>query len=237
MQDQAMSQRSPAGGLRPALNDSLARGILELIDERSLRPGDALPPVRELAARFAVTPPTLREALRQLQATGAVEMRHGSGVYVGSGLRRMVLANPHARDLAPERALDLVNARLVIEPGIAAQAALHRTDADLAHLRAALATAAGTDDGIGPQLNFHRVLAAASGNEVLFEVIDSLLAARSREQREVRRLFDDRRRDYQQHLGIVEAVASGDAGLAQRLTHEHLTEIRDAITARVRPQS
>lgn len=219
------------------LSDRLAAGIVGLVEAGRLGPGDPLPTVRDLASRFGVTPPTVREALRQLQATGAVELRHGSGVYVGAGLRRMVLANPHAGELAPERALELVEARLVLEPGIAAQAAQRHGEQDLVRLRAALETAAASARSSAPaavaQLNFHRELAAASGNEVLFEVMDSLLAARSREQREVRRLLTDRRRDFEQHAGIVEAVAAGDAALAEALTREHLSEIRQAIAERV----
>jgi DNA-binding FadR family transcriptional regulator len=79
-------------------------------------------------------------------------------------------------------------------------------------------------------MNFHRELAAASGNRVLFEVIDSLLAARRDEQRAVRRLIDDRRRDHTEHVAIYAAVRDRDPDAAERLTREHLTHLRDAMT-------
>ncbi|WP_279580607.1 winged helix-turn-helix domain-containing protein [Fodinicola feengrottensis] len=68
------------------LSERLVTGLLDLITDQHLGPGDPMPTVRDLAARFSVTPPTMREALRRLQATDAVQLRHGSGVYVGRGI-------------------------------------------------------------------------------------------------------------------------------------------------------
>ncbi len=78
-----------------SLSERLADGIVEIIRTERLGPGDALASSRELAQRFEVTTPTVREALRRLEATGIVEFRHGSGTYVGAGIERRLLANPH----------------------------------------------------------------------------------------------------------------------------------------------
>ena len=221
----------------PGLSDRLTEGLLALIGEQSLAPGDALPTVRALAARFEVTTPTIREALRRLQATDAVRLRHGSGIYVGPGIYRTLLPNPNAAPLGGELVVTLVEARLTIEPGIAALAALHRTDEQLRRLRHATETARRADPVRDPDdptrpMNFHRELAAASGNRVLFEVIDSLLAARRGEQRAVRRLIDDRRRDHAEHLAIFAAVRDRDPAAAERLTREHLTQLYAAVAGR-----
>ena len=64
-------------------------------DERPARPGNRLPSTRALAERFAVAMPTVRESLRRLQTTGAIEIRHGSGVYVSEAVDRLVLPNPN----------------------------------------------------------------------------------------------------------------------------------------------
>jgi GntR family transcriptional regulator, transcriptional repressor for pyruvate dehydrogenase complex len=226
-----------AGSEVASLSERLAEGLLELIAERQLAPGELLPTVRELAQRFAVTTPTIREALRRLQATDAVRLRHGSGIYVGPGIHRTLLPNPNTAPLDGELVQRLVEARLTIEPGIAALAARHRTEDNLARLELATETARRERPVRDPAdaargMNFHRELAAASGNQVLFEVIDSLLAARSKEQRMVRLLIEDRRRDYAGHLAIWTAVRDRDAAGAERLTREHLTELRDAVAQR-----
>jgi len=221
-----MSQAPQAGGL----SDRLVDGLLDLISEGALGPGDSLPTVRELATRFAVTTPTIREALRRLQTTDAVRMRHGSGIYVGDGINRMLLPNPNSTPLKDEHIVQLVEARLTIEPGIAALAAVNRTVDDIERLARAVDTAKRAADDNRPKLNFHRELAAASGNQVLFEVVDSLLAARSREQRALRAQIENRVRDYEQHVAIFLAVEAGQAEQARQLTEQHLRDLRSTVT-------
>jgi DNA-binding FadR family transcriptional regulator len=157
-------------------------------------------------------------------------MRHGSGIYVGDGIHRMLMPNPNSTPLKDEHIIQLVEARLTIEPGIAALAAGNRGVDDLERLARAVDTAKRTADDNRPKLNFHRELAAASGNQVLFEVVDSLLAARSREQRALRAQIENRTRDYEQHVAIFQAVKAGDQGQARRLTEQHLQELRSTVT-------
>src|SRR5215217_702752 len=79
---------------RPNLSVYLSQQILNLIRDRHLKPGDRLPSAKDLAAQFSVATPTMREALRRLQATGIVDIRHGSGIYVRRDRERMMLSNP-----------------------------------------------------------------------------------------------------------------------------------------------
>jgi GntR family transcriptional repressor for pyruvate dehydrogenase complex len=209
-----------------SLSERLADGLLDLIAEERLVPGDPLPTVRNLAARFGVTPPTIREALRRLQATDAVQLRHGSGVYVGAGVLRTLMPNPNSAPIQDEQILYLIEARLAIEPSIAALAAEHRTPDHLVTLESAVDTALQQD--ARPRLNFHRELASASGNPVLFEVVDSLLAVRRREQHVLRRMIHDRSRDRDQHRAIFAAIRDSDPVAAADLTRQHLTELRDS---------
>src|SRR5688572_16376768 len=67
---------------RDPLPDQIANRIVELIAERRLRPGERLPPERELATTMGVSRSSLREALRALSMIGVTEMRHGHGTYV-----------------------------------------------------------------------------------------------------------------------------------------------------------
>lgn len=223
-----MAQHTAEGGGEQAgLSERLGAGLLDLITELHLSPGDALPTVRALAERFGVTAPTMREALRRLQATDAVRLRHGSGIYVGPGVLRTLLPNPNPVPLEGEQILFLVGARLAIEPGIAALAARNRTPEQVGRLEAAAEPRQRqrAQERQQEPWNFHRELAAASGNPVLYEVVDSLLSARAREQRELRRLVPDRARDREQHRAILAAVRDADAAAAEELTRRHLTEL------------
>ncbi|MBO2459016.1 FadR/GntR family transcriptional regulator [Actinomadura violacea] len=223
---------------RPSLSDALTERVLELIRSGGLRPGDRLPSARELSERFAVTTPTLREALRRLEATGAVQMRHGSGIYVGADLERVVIPNPNVRPLQGDLLLQLLDARLLIEPPLAAMAARRAEPGDLERLRAVLDQAGRHLEGEDLELDaanrsFHRATAQASGNAVLGEVIDSLLSVHGAEQREILRIFDDRRRDHDDHRAILGAIEAGDAGRAEELMRLHLRDVTKVIASRL----
>lgn len=214
---------------RSTLGDAVTEGVLELIRAERLAPGEQLPPVSTLAVRFGVSGPTMREALRGLQATHTIELRHGLGVYVGPGYSRVVLANPNSPRLTPRQLLALVDARSVIEPTLAGMAARHRTSAHLRRLEAAIEAVEELQPDEPSPRNFHRELAAAAGNDILREVVDSLLAAHRTEQIEIRRVYADRVRDLRQHREILAAIRDHDAARATELMVGHLRDIRAAI--------
>lgn len=228
----------PQDVTRPSLSDALTERVLELISAGGLRPGDRLPSARELSERFAVTTPTLREALRRLEATGAVQMRHGSGIYVGADLERFVIPNPNVRQLQSDQMLQLLDARLLIEPPLAAMTARRGDPADLDRLSTVLDQAGRHLEGEDAELDtanrtFHRAAARASGNAVLGEVIDSLLSVHAGEQREILRIFDDRTRDHDEHRAILAAMRAGDAERAEELMRAHLLDVKSVIESRL----
>ncbi len=214
------------------MSERLADDIVEIIGQQRLEPGDLLASSRELARRFEVTTPTVREALRRLEATGIVEFRHGSGTYVGPGFARTLLVNPHRPRGGRDSVLELAEARLVMEPAIAATAARTRDADQLAQLERSTRNALHPPRFDAPErMHFHVALAAASGNVLLREAVEALLHVRAREQVEIRYRYDDRERDHAEHTEIFAAVRDGDAEAAERLTREHLTSIRDAVAA------
>ncbi len=224
---------------RTGLSDQLADGVIELIRERGLQPGDQLEPLRGLAARFQVAVPTAREALRRLEATGAIEFRHGSGIYVGPHVGRVVMANPNSGTATRTRLLHLLDARLVIEPALARLAAA--AGGNLQPLRECLDRSARFLTDHDEQLSasnlaFHREVARTAGNPVLFDVVDSLLTVHEREQRAILSLYDDRRRDHDEHLRILAAVSDSDAERAGALMADHLAEVRDVVLKRGEPE-
>jgi GntR family transcriptional regulator, transcriptional repressor for pyruvate dehydrogenase complex len=223
---------------RSSLSDALTERMLELIRSEGLRPGDRLPSARALAERFAVATPTIREALRRLQATGTIEMRHGSGVYVSQTLDRVVLPNPHLPPLPGAQLLQLLDARLLVEPYLAGLAADRPDPTHRARLAEALAAAErhvhGDDSALHrATMAFHRAVAAASGNTVLHEIVDSLLTVRASEQREILRIFDDRDRDHEEHRAVLAAIEAGAADRARTLMHRHLLDVRTVVAGRL----
>jgi GntR family transcriptional repressor for pyruvate dehydrogenase complex len=219
---------------RRRLLDEVTERILAHIRDEGLRPGDRLPSNRALSERFLVATPTLREALRRLEATGAVELRHGSGVYVRADLARMIMVNPNRLRLDRDAILDLLEARELIEPHIAEAAARNATDEQLDELAASLdaAGAALTEDSAlhTANMNFHRTLARLAGNGALAQVLDSLVDLHDEEQRHILALYGDRDHDHQAHRAILAAVRGRHPRKARRLMTEHLRDVREVVT-------
>src|SRR3954468_11157609 len=132
---------------RDALPDQIAQRLIALITERSLKPGDRLPPQRELAATMGVSRSSLREALRALAMLGVAEMRQGDGTYLTS-LQPDKLLRPVGLVLALSDSglTELFEARKLVEPGLAKLAAQRITDAAAAEL---VRSAASTHDVLG----------------------------------------------------------------------------------------
>jgi GntR family transcriptional repressor for pyruvate dehydrogenase complex len=160
-------------------------------------------------------------------------------VYVGPNVGRLVLANPLALAPSPDRLVELLQARALIEPPVAALAAQTRAETALEQMAKDLETAAELiESGDHAQLaevnmDFHRSLAQASGNATLAEVVESVTVVNAREQLEILHIHGDRQADLDEHRAIYDAVRSGDADLAELLTREHLDGVLAVINERL----
>lgn len=223
---------------RPDLSSFLTGQILALIRQQGLQPGDRLPTAKALAERFSVATPTIREALRRLQATGVVDIRHGSGIYVRRGQDRMMLTNPLHGGLDRQTMLDLLDSRLLIEPHMAELAATRITDEELAELERILHDAehylVGNDEKLRDiNMSFHGAIARLCGNRVLGQIIDSLIELYSAEQLALTAIYNARFPDHQDHLTILAALRAHDPALARQRMHDHLAGVRQVAAQRM----
>ena len=154
--------------VKQSLPDKLARQIRGTIQSGNYRRGDRLPPIVEMAKRFEVGQPSIREALKKLEAMGVVQIRHGAGVFVTRSEEVLVLASPdYSGAVSKKLLLDLIRARIPIESLSVADAVRHATLEQLVELRRILAEAGQNlgDDEILNSVNmeFHSKIAQASG--------------------------------------------------------------------------
>src|SRR3989304_10553392 len=124
---------------KDVIPEKIVARILSLIKEKQLGPGDKLPPERELAAMMQVSRPSLRTALRALSHMNIIEIRQGDGTYVTS-LDPQALIEPleFVFSLDDSTFLELLEARKILEVGIAGLAARQITDEEIAGLEACL---------------------------------------------------------------------------------------------------
>ncbi len=195
-----------------------------------LRDGQRLPSEKELARQFGLSRVTIRDALRVLESEGFVRVRVGArgGVFVAVPETRHVtesLANLLRVNRASLRAL--AEARLVLEPEVAALAARRARRADLEAMRKAVEEARAARERGDPyfiphSVGFHTALAEASRNPVL---VCALASFRSLFHEVLARLLPDdamAQRVVDDHQAILDAVRARDAGRARQLMREHL---------------
>ena len=227
---------------RPNLSNLLTNGVVDLIREGGLQPGDRLPSARELASRFSVATPTMREALRKLQATGMIDIRHGSGIYVLQIEQRLVVANPGYGDLETHTILQIIEARALVEPYLVELAARAIDRPTLDVLRSLLQRAAEEvqlREYLATNVQFHTVIARASGNLVLAQIIESLIELYSVELDLVDpdlMMVDGRIADNLVHRQIYEGLAAGDADAARAAMDRHLRAARASVFGRLAPE-
>jgi GntR family transcriptional regulator, transcriptional repressor for pyruvate dehydrogenase complex len=220
--------------LKQSLPDRLARQIRGTIQSGNYRRGDRLPPIVEMAKRFEVGQPSIREALKKLEAMGVVQIRHGAGVFVTRSEEVLVLASPdYTGTVTKKLLLDLIHARIPIESQSVADAVRNATDEQLEELRRILAEAGqnlGDDDVLNSvNMEFHSKIAQASGNSVTAQLLNVLHELFTDEQRLILGIFGSREADHKGHLEILDAIERRDEKLAVERMREHLESVRAAI--------
>ena len=220
--------------LKQSLSDTLARRSRQQIQTGAYRTGDRLPPIMEMARQFGVGHPTIREALKTLEAMGVVEIRHGSGVYVGRSEEVLVLASPdYAGGVTKKLLLDLIAVRMLLEVQSATDAVANFSAEHVSEMRRLLTTAGEnlSDDDVLNSVNmeFHRQIALASGNTVLAQLLNVLQDLFRQEQRLILGIFGSRQRDHEEHVAIFEAIESRDQALAAERMRAHLEGVRAAV--------
>lgn len=216
--------------LLPVDRQTLASAVIDrlvaYIEAKELGPGDMLPAQLELSRQLGVSRPVLREALQGLASLEIVEIRPGSGVYVRDHGKR------YERDglievATHEMALEVLEARKVIEVEMAGLAASRATDDDFRRMDAVLAklkrACARKQPTAKTMADFHRVIARASHNTMLYRMNEMLSKANvAQGERVERALPDTSASQYESHLRLREAIASRDPDIARQEMRRHL---------------
>ena len=220
--------------VKQSLPDRLARQIRGTIQSGKYRRGDRLPPIVEMARRFEVGQPSIREALKKLETMGVVQIRHGSGVFVSRSEEVLVLASPDfVGTVTKKLLLDLIRARIPIESQSVADCVRNATPDQVRELASLLADA-GQHLADAERLNaenmaFHGKIAEASGNSVTAQLLAVLHDLFTAEQRLILDIFGSREADHAGHLEILDAIQRRDEGLAVERMRAHLESVHTAI--------
>jgi GntR family transcriptional repressor for pyruvate dehydrogenase complex len=210
-------------------SERIAQQVLEYIDLNKLSPGDRLQPERDLARSLQVSRPSMREALRILQAQGKVEIRHGQGTFVAQPQTTRQL---QAALLTTDVGIDeLFEMRQVFEIPAAGWAASRRTKEQLRLMRSTLnqlnllAQQIPADYDVLQKLDaeFHLRIVEAAANRFLNQSVGVLQTMLNTSMETTLRLpgrIEESRHD---HEAIFAAIEAGDTEAAEKAAALHIT--------------
>jgi GntR family transcriptional regulator, transcriptional repressor for pyruvate dehydrogenase complex len=208
------------------------RTIKDMILDGRLAPGQQLPSERALSEALGISRPTVREAIRSLQAMHILESRHGAGTFVASlSVEELLGPLQFVLSLADGGLEHLFEVRLLLEPGAAALAAERASAEAVSGLRdcAGRAENAINEPGVMLRLDteLHERIVRAAANPLLEHLwaATSALGAESRAYTaRLPGVLDD---TIGEHAAIVEAIAAGDPDAARAGMAAHIRRIRD----------
>ncbi len=223
--------RPPRSG--QATEQVVAR-VYELIKRDELKPGDRLPPERELAKELGISRPSLRSGLSSLISMGVLKSRQGAGTFIAAG--------PPVLDSEPLRLLaalhgfsfeHMFETRSVLEVGAAGLAAERATGDQLATMSEEIAEMfAALED---PQqflvhdIAFHRAVAAASGNPTLATLVEMVSAVMYERRRDTIGRAHDFNEALEMHRGVYRAIRARKPDEARAAMREHIDRARRAF--------
>ena len=222
----------------------IADQISKLIESGEYQPGMRLPAERVLAGQLKVSRPSVREALIALEVEGWVDIRGGTGVFVlerTPGVEEKepapsisASASEPRCDSHPVGPIELLDARDVVEPEVAALAARNASDEMIATLSRILGEMVCCSSADPRHMDydhqFHASLAAATGNAALVQVMETLWAMRLAPLYVRLQNHFHNEAIWQQaileHREILEAVKTRDAKSARAAMHRHIHNAR-----------
>ena len=220
-----------ASKAKDRLYQDLARIFLGELVAGKYAVGTRMPAERELAAKYEVSRPTVREAIIALEVQGIVEVRVGSGAYV----RRI----PGNEDLPGFNisAFELTEARLMFEGEAAALAATQITDAEISEIALLVeAIAQENNDPRGTDMAdraFHLAIAKATRNSAISDAIERLWDLRATSPEAA--LLHEKARTanikpvVDEHSAILEALRARDPAAARAAMRNHLAQVIDSL--------
>lgn len=211
--------------------EQIAAQIERQILRGDLHAGDRLPTERELAEQFRASRTAVREAMKTLAQKGLVDMRPGRGTIVIDGtasalrdsLSRSMLVNH------PRSNIELVEVREILEPEIAAMAAIRASDEDIANLRAAVEAmdehVNEADAFIAADNRFHQILANATDNKLILALIHPIVELLSEQRKQIFNVHGGPQRGQEHHKTLLDAVSRHDPDAARDAMRAHLRQV------------
>jgi GntR family transcriptional regulator, transcriptional repressor for pyruvate dehydrogenase complex len=231
-------------GTASAKDDITGRliGIFKrLISEGSMAAGTRLPAERELAEKLGVSRSSLRQALKVLEIMGVISQRVGDGTYVNAGAPSLLGEPLDFLILLDGISFhELMEARLIVEPELAARAARRATREDIVALANVHATMELNKKDAAvlaeADLLFHQTISGIAGNRVCSTMFAAVHQSVHRQIAMTAKLAQPEH-TLTMHRRILTAIRKGSAEEARQRMREHLDDANSLLTRAVAERS
>lgn len=214
--------------------EEIARKLQRLVQAGNLKPGDRLPPERQLAALFGVSRNSVREAIKSLEQQGVLKSRRGAGTYIAAATQEELarrLGEAFARER--HRLADIFELRLLLEPQIARLAAARISPGPLERLDSIMETYDKAMRDNRPVFeidqSFHDTIATATGNQCIVRLMEQMNDMLSESRDEALQSPARTQMALEDHRKILEALRRRDADDAGAAMAEHLERTRAIV--------
>jgi GntR family transcriptional repressor for pyruvate dehydrogenase complex len=220
----------------PIQSERLYERIVGQIEQRivagDLKVGDQLPSEHDLAQQFAVSRTAVREAVKALRQKGLVEIRPGRGTFITNGTSDTIR---HSLGMLMKVGVtkgsgNLVEVREILEPEIAALAAIRITDEYITAMQEAVKimdTALDkVDVFVEADLDFHLALAEGTQNPIIPILMDSIIDLLREQRKRIGLTKGGLQRGQTHHKKILDAITQRDPQAARRAMQDHLKQVR-----------
>lgn len=222
-------------GDKTHLYNKVVQQIKKAIIQGDFNSGDKLPTEKEMEQIFMVSRTIIREAVKSLEATGLVEVKHGYGIFV-SDLKSLNYSLQSRNKKAD--VIHVMEIRMVLETQIAFWAATRASEEKLEEMAKIISSMEqcirNSKSGFMENLDlhnklFHMALAEATGNKRLVLVTDNLLKLMVENRAKSRSIPGSIIRSFEEHKRILSAVRARDPEKASKEMCNHLQNIEEDI--------
>jgi GntR family transcriptional repressor for pyruvate dehydrogenase complex len=223
------------------LYESVADQIINLIKRNELKPGDKLPPERELANNFSISRASIREAFRVLESRGLIKSTPGGGRFIREIDKNSLINTDNViLNLEKSSILELLEAREIFEVKIVELAVKRASAEDIKEIEQNFNRMCGigrgnykdTEDAEKTELDteFHLAIARASRNFVFINVMRLHLELLNTIRNKTWQIKGRQKEQENEHKEILQAIKEHNSKKAGQAMLNHLKKIREVIT-------
>lgn len=222
------------------LSDQVIDALKQMISEEGYNPGDKFYSENELTKKLQVSRSSIREAVRILEVTGFVNVKHGKGIFISNSIGGSFGAFTDWMKNHEPSLIEHFEVRLIIDPKAAAYAARNAEKADIKKMEEACAEfvrnfeAGNTADLIRADECFHRTLAKSTKNRTLYLIMKTMTESLSEGWISSLHIPGRIVKTIAEHGSVLQAIKSGDSEAAEKAMVHHIQNALNDIRASIK---